>query len=450
MNIAIVGSGISGLSAAWMLARQHDVTVFEQNDYPGGHTHTVDAPSPSGTLPVDTGFIVYNEANYPLLTALFRHLHVATRDSDMSFGVSIDQGTLEYAGDNLRTLFGQRRNLVNPAHWRLLTEILRFNRLARALIDDPALEAQTLGDFLDAHRFGLAMRMRYLLPMAAAIWSCPPQTMLGFPAASFMRFFDNHGLLDVRNRPQWRTVVGGSRSYLARLTAGIESRIRLGRTVRCVRRDERGVTVVDGQGETHRFDQVVLACHADQALRLLEQPDIWEERLLGAFPYQSNRVLLHSDARLMPRRRRVWSSWNYLSGADVSGERAVSVTYWMNRLQGLPDTRNYFVTLNPLSEPDPASVWGEYHYEHPVFGARAMRVQPLLDRIQGRRRTWFCGAYGGYGFHEDGLRSGLAVGRAFGIAPPWEMALPEMHGVATPGQAPAAAAVSGAVQAAAP
>jgi len=443
MNIAIVGSGISGLSAAWMLARQHDVTVFEQNDYLGGHTHTVDAPGPTGTVPVDTGFIVYNEANYPLLTALFRHLNVATRDSDMSFGVSIDAGALEYAGDNLGTLFGQRRNLVSPAHWRLLTEILRFNRLARASIDDPALEAQTLGDFLDAHRFGQAMRTRYLLPMAAAIWSCPPHTMLGFPAASFMQFFNNHGLLDIRNRPQWRTVVGGSRSYLAKLTAGIEGRIQIGRGVRRVTRDERGVSVIDGEGETLRFDQVVLACHADQALRLLEQPDVWEERLLGGFAYQPNRVLLHSDARLMPQRRRVWSSWNYLSGASVSGERAVSVTYWMNRLQGLPDTRDYFVTLNPLNEPDPACVWGEYHYEHPVFGSRAMRAQPLLDRIQGRRRTWFCGAYGGYGFHEDGLRSGLAVGRAFGIAAPWESALPETHGAGASAPMPTPLAVPG-------
>ncbi|HBG30899.1 MAG TPA: NAD/FAD-binding protein, partial [Gammaproteobacteria bacterium] len=320
MKIAIVGSGIAGLSAAWMLARQHEVVVFEQNDYMGGHTHTVDAPAPSGTVPVDTGFIVYNEANYPHLTALFRHLGVATRPSDMSFGVSVDHGELEYAGDNLRALFGQPSNFFKPAHWRMLSEIVRFNRLARGSLDDPALESQTLGEFLDVHRFGDALRTRYLLPMAAAIWSCPPQTMLAFPAASFMRFFKNHGLLDIRGRPQWRTVVGGSRSYIGRLTADFAGGVRLGQGVRVIQRDSQGIRLIDAQGEAHRFDRVVLACHADQALRLLEQPDVWESRLLGAFPYQTNRVVLHSDQRLMPRRRRVWSSWNYLSGANVSGD----------------------------------------------------------------------------------------------------------------------------------
>ncbi|MES1994421.1 MAG: FAD-dependent oxidoreductase [Pseudomonadota bacterium] len=425
MNIAIVGSGISGLSAAWMLARQHEVTVFEQNDYLGGHTHTVDAPAPDGAVAVDTGFIVYNEANYPHLTALFRHLGVATRDSDMSFGVSIDGGALEYAGDNLNALFGQRRNLLKPSHWQMLREILRFNRLAKRLLDDPELDTQSLGDFLDAHRFGETLRTRYLLPMAAAIWSCPPRTMLAFPAAGFMRFFNNHGLLDVQGHPQWRTVVGGSHSYVGKLTEHFRSGLRVGQGVRTIRRDDKGVTVVDQAGTAQRFDQVVLACHADQALALLEQPGFWESSLLGAFPYQPNRVVLHSDARLMPQRRRLWSSWNYLSGTNVAGDRAVAVSYWMNRLQGLPETRPYFVTLNPLSEPDPAQVWGEYHYDHPVFSQRAMRAQPLLDRIQGQRRTWFCGAYFGYGFHEDGIRSGLAVGRAFGITPPWEERLPE-------------------------
>lgn len=440
MKIAIVGSGIAGLSAAWMLARQHEVVVFEQNDYMGGHTHTVDAPAPSGTVPVDTGFIVYNEANYPHLTALFRHLDVATRPSDMSFGVSVDHGELEYAGDNLRALFGQPSNFFKPAHWRMLSEIVRFNRLARGSLDDPALESQTLGEFLDVHRFGDALRTRYLLPMAAAIWSCPPQTMLAFPAASFMRFFKNHGLLDIRGRPQWRTVVGGSRSYIGRLTADFAGGVRLGQGVRVIQRDSQGIRLIDAQGEAHRFDRVVLACHADQALRLLEQPDVWESRLLGAFPYQTNRVVLHSDQRLMPRRRRVWSSWNYLSGANVSGDRAVSVTYWMNRLQGLSDARPYFVTLNPLMEVDPAQRWGEYDYDHPVFSQRAMQAQPLLGRLQGRQGTWFCGAYFGYGFHEDGIRSGLDVARAFGILPPWEAGLPESitRGQAKPMPVPAA------------
>lgn len=422
LEIAVIGAGVAGLVAAWLLGIRHKVTLFEANDYPGGHTHTIDVQDESGRMAVDTGFIVYNEPNYPLLSALFKHLGVKTRASDMSFSVSMDAGRLEYSGSSLDGLFGQRRNLFKPSFLGMVRDILRFNRLARqSLMGAPADRDLTLGEFLDQHRFGQPFRHHYLLPMAAAIWSCPTATMLRFPFASFARFFSNHGLLDLIDRPQWRTVVGGSRVYVDRLLASHRFELVLNHPVRAVRREEGGVYI---DAHPSRFDAVVFATHADQTLAMLDQPDSRELELLGAFTYQENIAWLHTDEHLMPRRRKVWSSWNYLGyatpGNGLATER-VAVSYWMNRLQGLPQNMPYLVTLNPPVPPDADKVIGRYVYHHPVFDQGAMDAQGKLVELQGHRRSWFCGSYFGYGFHEDAMRSAVELARAFGIQPPWEV-----------------------------
>lgn len=417
-RIAVVGSGISGLGVAWLLARRYRVSLFERNSYHGGHTNTVPVPTREGTLPVDTGFIVYNERNYPHLTALFRHLRIATRPTDMSFAASIDGGQVEYAGSSLNTLFAQRRNLANPRFHRMLLDILRFNRAAGRLAAGSGDSAMSLGDFLLRGGYGSAFRDHYLLPMAAAIWSCPSRSMLEFPALSLARFFANHGLLDLSGRPRWRTVAGGGRRYVERLLEAIGPERHLDTAVRSLRRGERGVTLCLADGREAAFDGAVIATHADQALALLERPDPRERRLLGAFGYQDNRALLHTDPALMPRLRRVWSAWNYLG--DTAGPApAVSVTYWMNPLQSLPGATDYFVSLNPLREPDPGRLLREIHYRHPVFDGAALAAQSALGQIQGGGRVWFCGSYCGYGFHEDGLRSAVEVARGLGVEAPW-------------------------------
>lgn len=417
MRIAVIGSGIAGLGAAWLLNREYDVTVFEAADYAGGHTNTVFA----GEQPVDTGFIVYNEPNYPRLRALFEELGVDTRASDMSFGVSVGDGALEWAGDDWRKLFAQKRNLLSPPHWRMIADILKFNRQAKTLLAEDAVPDVDLGEFLDSHGYGTAFRTRYLLPMAAAIWSAPTAMMPAFPTAAFLRFFDNHGLLDLRDRPRWRTVAGGSSRYVEKILDAIgRERVRLNCPVKSLRRTAHGVHLSDGEGREHLFDRVVVATHADTALALLSDADSSERHLLGTFRFQANRAVLHTDPALMPRRRRVWSSWNYLADKANVDEQRVSVTYWMNRLQNIPGSTPYFVSLNPLREPEPGRVVREIEYRHPLFDRAAMLAQAQLDSIQGRRRTWFCGAWCGYGFHEDGLAAAERVARAFGIAPPWD------------------------------
>ncbi len=419
-RIAVVGSGISGSIAAWLLREPHAVTLFEAETRFGGHTHTVQLDHGQGPVRVDTGFMVFNRPNYPLLTALFEHLGIAAYPTDMSFSASFDGGALEYAGTDLNTLFGQRRNLIRPAFWGMLLEILRFNRCAqRALTADLANDL-ALGDLLDREGFSGAFRTRYLYPMAAAIWSCPHDRISAFPALSFLRFFANHGLIQLQDRPQWLTVEGGSRAYLDRLIDDLGPRARAGVPVVRVERGPLDVTLVLEDGRRERFDEVVLACHSDQALRLLADPSPTERRLLGAIPYQPNRVLLHRDPALMPRARRIWSSWNYLSEGAGDAGRAVSVTYWMNSLQRLPTAFDVFVSLNPLREPRAELVEGEFQYDHPVFDARALEAQRGLPHIQGRRRTWFAGAWTGYGFHEDGMRSGVEVATALGAQVPWE------------------------------
>jgi predicted NAD/FAD-binding protein len=338
----------------------------------------------------------------------------------MSFSASFNQGRLEYAGTDLNTLFGQRRNLVSTHFWGMLFSIVRFNRLARQALAQPPSPQLGMGDFLDRHGFGENFRSRYLYPMAAAIWSCPRDQIARFPAIGFLRFFANHGLIRLSDRPQWMTVEGGSSSYMDRLMADLGPRARLNTPVALVERSGGKVNLVHADGAREAFDEVVIACHSDQALRLLADPSPSERCLLGAIPYQANRVLLHRDPALMPRARRVWSSWNYLSGPVDDGAQSVSVTYWMNSLQRLATSDDYFVSLNPLNEPREETIAAEFEYEHPVFTTAALQAQKQLHQIQGRDRTWFAGAWTGYGFHEDGMRSGVEVAQALGATLPWD------------------------------
>ena len=419
-DIAVIGSGIAGLSAAWLLAKAHRVTLFEAEARLGGHSHTVEVARPGGPVAVDTGFIVYNEAAYPNLTALFAHLDVPTKISQMSFSVSLDGGALEYAGTDLRGLFAQRSNLVNARFWSMLRELLRFYREAPR--DAPTIGLLPLDDYLDRRGYGRAFREDHLYPMAAAIWSAPAATIGRYPTQAFVRFCSNHGLLTLSQRPLWRTIEGGSREYVRRMARAIGAGVRLGSGATAVLRDGEGVQVATDDGQApQRFDEVVIATHADQALRLLPDAGVDESRLLGAFAYSRNRAVLHSDPRLMPKRAAVWSSWNYL--ADRRRSDALCVSYWMNRLQGIDAAIPLFLTLNPMQEPRPEHLIRVEHYQHPIFDAAAIRAQDELWSLQGQRRTWFCGAYFGSGFHEDGLQAGLAVAEAIGgVRRPWTVA----------------------------
>lgn len=421
LKIAVIGTGISGMSAAWLLNQRHDVTVYERAARLGGHSNTVEVCTAAGAIPVDTGFIVYNPLNYPNLTAMLDHLGVATKPSDMSFGVSLAGGQLEYAGGNLAGLFAQKRNLLRPRFWAMLRDLLRFYREAPASAEALADPHITLGDYLRHGGYGAAFIHDHLLPMAAAIWSAPPDTMLDYPAAAFIRFHANHGLLQVRDRPQWRTVDGGSRAYVARLTASCAGRIRLDCGALSVHRDAQGPSVRDARGNQEYFDHVVLATHADQALTLLGDADADERAILGAFRYSRNLAVLHTDARFMPKRRAAWSSWNFID--DRAGADNCTVTYWMNRLQSINSAADLFVTLNPPQPPRAGTLLHSELYEHPMYDTRAMLAQSRLWSLQGRHDTWFCGAYFGAGFHEDGLQVGLAVAEALGgVRRPWTVA----------------------------
>lgn len=437
-QIAVVGSGVAGTVAAWLLRGHTDVHLYEADSRFGGHTHTVTVDEGDNKLAVDTGFMVYNRPNYPLLTALFEHLGIASYPTDMSFSASFDNGRLEYAGSSLDTLFAQRRNLARPGYWAMLLDIVRFNRAARRALVGELPSDLALGEFLDRCRLGSRFRRHYLYPMAAAIWSCPSDRIAQFPAVSFLRFFANHGLIDLVGRPQWQTVEGGSRTYLERLIADLGERAVCNRPVTRVARAADGVLLGFADGASMRFDDVVLACHSDQSLRILADPMPSERWLLEAVPYQANRVVLHTDRALMPRSRRAWASWNYLGGADPG--QPVGVTYWMNSLQRLDSQTDYFVSLNPAVEPDAQCVIREFCYEHPLFDARALDAQQQLQRVQGRAHLWFAGAWTGYGFHEDGIRSGMEVAMALGAPVPWQQQAQASRDLAAPLHPPRRAA----------
>jgi len=406
LRIAVVGAGITGLSAAWLIGERHEVTLFEAEPRLGGHSNTVDVTLPEGQIPVDTGFIVYNPPAYPNLVALFDHLGVETADSNMSFSVSLDGGTYEYCGTGLSGYFGQRSNLVSLAHWRMAAEILRFHREAAALDQAGGDPSYTLGAFLRERRYGSVFIERHILPMAAAIWSAPAAAMLDYPAASFARFFGNHQLLQASGFPIWRTVVGGSRAYVARLKQDLRATVRTNEPVVRLKPAGNGVEVTTASGACERFDRVAVCCHADAALAMIDGPTAQERSVLGAFRYAKNRAVLHTDPAFMPRRRAVWSSWNNVS-RDPSAP--VSVTYWMNALQPLATQTNCFVTLNPHGEVAPGAMIAAFDYDHPLFDTAAIRAQADIWELQGRRGMWFGGAHLGSGFHEDGLQAGLAI-----------------------------------------
>ncbi|RED45789.1 NAD(P)/FAD-dependent oxidoreductase [Aestuariispira insulae] len=416
-KVAVIGSGIAGLSAAWHLSRHCDVTLVEKDDRLGGHSNTVDTIDG----PVDTGFIVYNEKCYPNLVQLFRHLDVKTCETEMSFGVSVNEGALEYAGRDLAGMFAQKSNFVKPAYWKMISDILRFYRNAGMALAQSREGEETLGDYLSRNGYGQMFIQDHIIPMGAAIWSTPANQMLKYPLRSFLVFCENHGLLQLENRPQWRTVVGGSRNYVNRLMEAFSGRVLTDRPVKTVERLADGVHVESHSGWQQRFDDVVLACHADQALAMMKDAGHQERDLLGRFKYQRNRAILHTDESLMPKRRSAWCSWNYLAEGETS-DRELCVSYWMNNLQPIAGKRDYFVTLNPIREPRAGSIVRSFLYDHPIYDLDSEKAQHQLWHLQGNGGLWFCGSYFGYGFHEDGIQSGLAVAEAIsGIARPWSV-----------------------------
>lgn len=418
-RIAVVGAGIAGLASAWLLGRHHEVTLFEAGDYLGGHTNTVDVTLEGKTHPVDTGFLVFNEKTYPNLVALFALLGVDSVETEMSFAVSLENPDLEWAGSNLATVFGQKRNLIRGQFWSMLSDILRFNRESVAWLATHPDNQRSLRDFLAAGRYSAAFADWYLLPMAAAIWSCPTGQMLDMPLATFIRFCSNHGLLQVFDRPLWRTVKGGGRAYVRKIADQLED-IRLACPVSAVTREGDGLRVTHAGGSEH-FDQVVLACHSDQALALLGSTASAPQReVLAAIRYQPNRAVLHTDPALLPRDRKLWSAWNYFAGCGEPGDQPVGVSYLINRLQPLPFAAPVVVTLNPAREPDPAMVIAEFEYAHPIFDGPAIAAQQKLAGVQGDGGVWLAGAWGSYGFHEDGLKSALQVVNGLGIRAPWQ------------------------------
>ncbi len=419
-RIAVVGSGISGLSAAWALSKTHDVTLYEADTRAGGHANTAVIDIAGTPTPVDTGFIVFNDWTYPNLIALFAHLGVTVDASNMSFGISLDGGGLEYASDaSIASLFAQKRNALRPDYWRMLLDMKKFYARGPRLEQDFDLSSISLGALLGALGLSESFIHNHIIPMAACIWSGSFSDMMAFPARTFVKFFQNHGLFLLDGRPTWRTVRGGSRAYVQKLLADFDGTLLLGNGVNAVVRDANGVTVHSMSGAAH-FDQVVMATHGDVACQLVTQKTAAEADVLPAFQTSLNQAFLHRDSALMPKRRAVWSSWNYVGHRSDAQNSAVPISYWMNRLQNLNPAHDIFVSLNPRRDIDATKIDAAFSYRHPIFNARAIAAQVRLPDIQGKERIWYCGAYWRYGFHEDGCMSGLAVARALGAAPLWE------------------------------
>lgn len=416
-RIAVIGAGISGLACAYFLSRAHEVILFEAANYLGGHTNTVDVTLDGLTHPVDTGFLVYNHATYPNLIAFFDELNISSYDTDMSFGVSIDDGALEWAGSSLDTVFAQRSNLFSLPFLSMLMDITRFNKNAQRYLDRTLNSGETLEQLLATERYRAAFQYGYLLPMASSIWSCSVNDILRYPASSFIRFCLNHGLLQITNRPQWKTVQGGGREYVKKIATTLND-YRLNTPVQKVERRSEGVLVTTPKGD-ELVESVVFATHAPQTLAMLADADNSERAVLAGVRYQLNKAVLHTDIKLLPHSKKVWSAWNYLGGKSKEKQRPVCVSYLLNKLQRLPFTTPVIVTLNPFSLPEPQRVIAEFDYAHPIFDHAAIQTQQKLSSIQGKNRVWFAGAWTGYGFHEDGLKSALRVVNKFGLAPSW-------------------------------
>ncbi|MEO6699288.1 MAG: FAD-dependent oxidoreductase [Paraperlucidibaca sp.] len=426
-KIAVIGSGIAGLSSAWLLSKQHHITVYEAANYAGGHSNTVDVTLNGISYPVDTGFLVHNDRTYPNLIALFKHIGLDTPASDMSFSVKLPHVNLEWAGASIATLFAQKRNLFRPSFWRMIRDILNFNKRAHELLASVDDGTMSLGQLLDREGYSREFREWYLLPMGAAIWSSPMDDMADFPAKTFIQFCLNHGLLQVSDRPQWKSIRGGSRVYVQRLCKDIEKhagRVLLNTPVLRVTRQADGVHVETAEG-IEVFDQVVMACHTDQSLALLADAHPQEQAVLAAVRYQPNTAYLHTDESLMPKRKSAWSAWNYYAGESQNGQLAVAVTYWLNRLQPLPFDTTVMVTLNPPVPPSATKTLAVIDYAHPLLDGAAYHAQQALPSVQGLDRIYFAGAWASYGFHEDGLKSGLAVANLLGVYAPWQTAVAE-------------------------
>ncbi len=416
MKIAIIGSGISGLGAAYLLNEAgHDITVYEKNHYIGGHSRTMEVAMGGKNIPVDTGFIVFNYRNYPELTSMFKHLSVAVEKSDMSFGASIKNGWFEYGTQKPSAIFTQKRNIFRPQFWKMMRDIFKFNANAKKYIDSNI----TLGECLAELKLGDWFKNYYLLAMGGAIWSTPTNGMLDFPVRSFIRFFDNHGLITINDQPQWYTVTGGSREYVKKLTASFKDKILLNCGAQKVIRENNKVKVIDSKGNEGEFDQVVFACHSDQAMKILQNPTQEEKAIIGAVKYQPNKAILHCDESFMPKRKGAWASWVYLSDVEKDDRPQVSLSYWMNRLQNITSHKPIIVTLNPSRMPEKSTIFDEHIFEHPVFDEAAISAQERIDSIQGLNNTWYCGAYLKYGFHEDGFASGVKVAEKIGAKIPW-------------------------------
>ncbi len=415
MKIAIIGTGIAGNAAAWVLNQSHDITVYEKEPRPGGHAHTVDIEIEGQTITVDTGFIVMNHRNYPHFKKLLEHINVPTEPSDMSFSVSRDQGKFEWSSKGLKGLFASSKNLINPTFYRMLFDVVKFYAIAEKDLEKGVLQELSLGDYLKKRNFSDAFRDNFLLPMGAAIWSTPNEAMLEFPAQSFMTFFKNHGLSST-NKPKWRTVTGGSRSYVQRLTQDYADKIKYESEVISVAPKNNQVEVKTSDGKSALYDHVIMACHSDQSAKLLQDTDLKSKDILANIRYKENSVYLHSDERFMPKNKNAWTSWNYLH--DQSDD-TIALTYWMNLLQNIESAKPVLVTLNPDNEPDPSLTYGTYSYTHPQFNAAAIKAQSDIQNEQGVSNIWYCGAWMKYGFHEDGLASTVSVLEKIGIAIPW-------------------------------